>query len=193
MKTTQITFILFIFISLFTYSSCTKDDDSAIIDDDLTGNGTMTAKIDGQKFESKLTSALIADSLGNSISWLLIYAYDSQNSLEVSELFALGITSELGQMQEGSYTTTNDDCELFEGDTVCAGISYTIINTPEDETDDKHYNTDYDNSNAQLTITDIDYRSGGFIRGTFSGTLVNDNDDGDSVNVTDGEFDIKIQ
>ncbi|MFK7904660.1 MAG: hypothetical protein AB8B69_06030 [Chitinophagales bacterium] len=188
MKTTQLTFILFVLISLFTYSSCTKDGDIP----DTVEDGTMTAKIDGQRFESKVAIGVIdPDEEGLfSIAGTKEENIDEANSgLGISFLYDPEIP-----IEEGTYNSSDLDC--FNSDEICGFLFYIPENQSTSDPDEEiSYISFGEDAVTNITITSIDHRIGGHVMGTFSGTLLYEDDEENitTVTITEGQFNVKIE
>lgn len=162
---------------LFTTISCSKDN----VSPSNSEGSTLSAEIDGEAFESTSASGEI-DSDG-------VFAIGgNQNERGI----VIGFFSDAEKsIEEGSYNSTGFDFECFANSETCAKIDY-IPNSSTNPNTQKIYTTLTSGGQSAVTITSIDFKSGGFAIGTFSGRLVNILNSSDVVEITDGQFNIKI-
>lgn len=188
MKTTQLTFILFVLISLFTYSSCSKEsnDIPTTIEE-----STMTAKINGQNFRSKIAVATIdADAVASSA---ITGSEDEVISEDGSWLSVAVFHDPETPLEEGTYDSSDSECFFNASDLeVCAIIFYRPDSNSNEEV---VYGSLGEGGVSNFTISSIDYRIGGHITGIFSGTLIYEGDDENrtTITITDGKFNAAIQ
>lgn len=176
MKTRQLTFILFVLISLFVYSSCSKNGNDNPFDN--TRNGSLTAKIDGERFESVLALGEILDEGDFRIS-----GDTSEDALDGETIAINFFFNEESIIEEGDYETGDFDC--FVDLTICPSIGYV-------KSLELVYDTAISDGKGNITISSIDFKVGGTVQGTFSGTLIHPTN-GDTVILTDGQFNVTIQ
>lgn len=176
----------FLLISSFCLlSSCLKDD-NLITPEETTPLGTITAKIDGQNFKSTTASAVIISVFG--VESFLMVGIEATNTTIIEEVISIsfGIPANVS-LAEKSYQFDDSDCDgTLEICGVVAFSSGKLI----DEDYENSYASVEENASVTMTFTDVDYRSGGNVKGTFSGIIANE--EGQTVKVTNGEFDIPI-
>ena len=173
--------LLFSFVVLCFASSCSKDDDASNVASGLP-LGTVSAKINGQDFHCTQSSAQI-----NEI-FVQFFSIGCANSINAETFEALVVMFQLPPeliVEAANYQSFGEDC--MPTSSICGSLAYGITN----DTDGVTHSSVYENGNSNITITDIDYSIGGFVSGTFSG-LVSD-DDGDEISISDGQFNLEIE
>ncbi len=176
---------ILIVLSLFlVLSTCSKEDDG--LNGGLFGTtGTITAKIDGKNFSSKLGTATVSD-LTNSVQQVFISGFDQLGTVQ-SDFVEIAIyfpeTIDLGTK---SYDGTGDSCDFI--DQVCVQVGYFAVNNSDT---DVSFNSLDDDGNSTVSISSLNLQSGGRIKGSFSATLVEE-DSGEVVSLSNGQFDVPV-
>jgi len=168
MKTLKKTIYLVLMCVAVSFTACNKDDDSSNDDDDNnggggSGSGLLTAMVDGANFESDSEFTQIQVLNGGSV--MAITGPKAQETIQFN------VNSYSGA---GTYTVSPTTI-----------ASYAIVTDPNDPVGSVL--TYIAISNGELIITED---TGSNMKGTFSFVGVNPLDQSDSVNVTNGSFDI---
>lgn len=177
----KILFSLFA-IFLLSFASC---DPSGIIDDDdsATSDSSISARINGESWEGDLAAGGALSEWFENRGVLLVIGYDTEN-LNTALASALSITI-IAPDSVALFTSTYEtvgSCDVTVES--CARITYSTV----DESLDFVTDDDSFPGAATIRLIENDRSEGGHVRGTFSGTLFNE--DGERLEVTDGEFDI---
>lgn len=159
-------------------SACRKDDDG----DQEVKRGTITAKIDGETFEAAASGSIIT--LIQQLERFTIAGVKITNlSGSSGQVLTLVLDYQIGNEPSTDSYTSSSDCDVFSNE-VCPALGYG------DTADPNGYGSQA--TPFTVTIDEIDYRLGGFAKGSFSDAILFDVD-GNSVTVTDGKFNVSIQ
>lgn len=178
-------FIFFLLSSFCLLSSCGKDDNLPAPEEQTPG-GEITAKVDGQNFKSNTASGVIISVFG--IESFVIVGVEGTNT-SITELLTIsfGVPAGIG-LAEKTYQFSDRDCDgTLE---ICGGVVFNSGNLI-DENYEHSYSSTEENASVAITFTSVDYRSGGNVKGTFSGLIANE--EGEMITVTNGKFDVPIQ
>ena len=165
---------------LFIFPSCEKDDDGSTIGG--VERGTIIANINGDNFKNTTATSTISPILSSEL--FRIAAAGNANSILID------FSIPMGEFLEASNYSFDYTCEVGI-DGICGVLTYTdIVSLSPIQTDS--YSSKIEAGDFDIEITALDYRSGGFIAGTFSGTVVSIDDNSKSFTVTDGKFNVDI-
>ncbi len=156
------------------FPTCAKDDNP----DDPSGieEGTFSAKIDGVEFKPVVPLAGIV-LLGTTEIFTIGGANNSITTLSINFWVAGGASVE-------KTTYQHDELDCVAGVDVCGSLLFSNLTITES------LSTEVENGSVEISFTSIDYRKGGHCIGTFSGVLIDENQN--TINVTDGKFNLKI-
>lgn len=151
--------------------------------------GQLTAKINGETFESinALGTITVEDFVIDTLhNFIFLGAVNEGITSSKTISLAFGLpANDLIETTTYSYDDTVSDCE--PGINVCGVIDYTysdFVNPQSSEFYDSAF------GNLSVTFTEIDYQPGGSAKGTFSGVVLDNNNN--EISITDGKFNIKI-
>jgi hypothetical protein len=169
MKTLKF-FSLLIFVSL-SVLSCKKDDEGG--DEGTAGAGMMTAKVNGADFQSLEGTATAQESNSGGVRVIAVSAgtIDSENLQIIIQNFDGIGTYDLSLINIGTYSYLPDPTNP-DPNTV---VVYTTVNGT--------------SSNGEINITSYSESN---VKGTFSFTGYNVDDNTDTVSVTNGSFDLEV-
>lgn len=159
------------FAAILLFPTCNEDNTNMV------DEGTLTFKVNNKTYNSNSAIAVLIEEIG-------LYTVNINSvftsGISVDLTFGMGITRNTTEFT-GNHEYNNSGCDLPR---LCASmyVSFGLLGLP--------YSTD--DGSLKLNITEASIRDGGNIAGTFSGTGVNIST-GESVNVTDGKFNLKIQ
>lgn len=175
---------------LLLFSACKKDElvgpDGTRVPDE----GVMTATIDGESFTttgfggSPGSSAVIFSGFGTEfviLSGIVDFNGENTELLSLTLYIPGGLT-----LEERSYSIT-ENCN-FQTE-ICGLFSYSVGDI--DAGDFEGFSAPFEGGFLDLNILELDYRPGGFIKGTFSGTVVN-SETGETASLTGGGFNVMI-
>lgn len=160
--------VLIVFAAAFT--SCKSDDDGGT---SASANGTLTAKVDGQSYESMPEATTAEESNSGGVSTLVISggSIDSENI----QFMLIGFDG------EGTYQLNNINLG-----------TYTYLENPSDFNSVMLYTTVTDGStNGEIKISS--YTPGENVQGTFSFTGYNNQNVSDSKVISEGSFNVDIR
>ncbi|HRJ16220.1 MAG TPA: hypothetical protein PLI34_14575 [Saprospiraceae bacterium] len=163
--------ILAFFAAILLFPTCNEDNVNMV------NEGTLTFKVNNKTYNSKAAVAILIEEIG-------LYTVNINSvftsGISVDLTFGMGITRNTTEFI-GNHEYDNSGCDLPR---LCSSmyVSFGLLGLPH-STDD---------GSLKLNITEASIVNGGNIAGTFSGTAVNIAT-GESVNVTDGKFNLKIQ
>ena len=92
-------------------------------------------------------------------------------------------------MESGNFNFESNECLDYQGENLCGVCTYAFMKNGVQT----NYLSHFDDGVFEMKISDIDYRSGGFVEGTFSSTLQNEDDFSDTKIITNGKFNVSIQ
>ena len=184
---------LFAFSTLFLlfFTACGDDEMTDPGNNPAAPAGTITATINGVTYSSgdaddPTTATLFVNPGSNDL--LEIGGLDF--ATEVGETINLELKTPTGEgFAPGDYSFVPFECGTSSTVEDCASFFYSRLNEMGDQV--QGYSTT-DGTNLNLTILQSDYRKGGSISGTFSGT-VKDADTEAVFDLTDGAFDVMIE
>ncbi|MBP8239593.1 MAG: hypothetical protein KAX50_06515 [Saprospiraceae bacterium] len=159
------------FATILLFSTC-NDDNPNVVDE-----GTLTFKVNNKTYTSNSAIAYLVDDNG-------LYTVNINSvfnsGISVDLTFGMGITRNTTAFT-GNHVFDDSSCDSPR---LCSSmyVSFGLLGLP--------YSTE--GGSLQLNITEASITNGGKIEGTFSGTAVSI-DTGESVNVTDGKFNLEIQ
>ncbi|RDK89234.1 DUF6252 family protein [Marinirhabdus gelatinilytica] len=168
MKTLKkLTFLLFVSLAVM---ACNKSDDDGG-DDPQGGVGSFTAQVDGSSFTG-ITGTVVAQLSNNGTALAVSGGTNDSENLQIILTAFDGVgTYQLGLTNIGSYAFLPDPSNP-DPSTV---VTYTTVNGT--------------SSNGEINISSFD---GDTVAGTFSFTAFNPQNTSESVEVTNGEFNIEV-
>ncbi|MCG2418518.1 hypothetical protein K8089_05740 [Aequorivita sp. F47161] len=172
MKTFNKTILVLMAVLAVSLTSCKKDDDGG--DDPQGGTGTFSAKVDGDSF-SGIQGTVVAQLTNSGSTQVLAVSggtMDSENLQMIIQNFDGEGTYNLNFMNIGTYSYLPDPGNP-DPNTV---VIYTTVG-------------DGQGNNGTISISSFD---GNTVKGTFSFTGINLNDNSDTVSVTEGQFNIEV-
>lgn len=179
--------LLFALVLSFVSFSCNNDDDVEL------AVGQIVAKIDGENFESTGATAEIIFTgfpapVDTTQTFTMIGAKANGiiNSKSITMFFALAKDDILNKTTY-SYDDTVGNCD--PENQICGAMEYATVDYF-NPADSKFYESTF--GNITITFTDIDYKKGGHVKGTFSGTLTDESDINTEISVTEGKFNLLI-
>lgn len=178
--------LLFLSVLSLLFTACNKEDDTPAAALPL---GSFTATVDGTRVSHNIpdtpAQGLLVPFDGGSV--LTINGGEIVDDVSYSVLTLILYVEEQQELTRGEYSFTQE-CFLEENFEVCAFFGYARSADPDAE-EVQFFTTD--EGSVNLRITEIDYRSGGFITAEFDGTIV-DVDTGETLSVTKGAFKVEI-
>ncbi len=161
--------LLALFVSL-AVTACKKDDEGG--DDPQGGEGTLTAKIDGQSFSADIAvQAQISDAGQTDVLAISGGTSQSENLQMIIQGFDGVGTYDLNFTNIGTYSYLPDP------------------NNPDPNTVKIYISINGTQSTGEVNVSSFD---GDNIKGTFSFTGYDVNNQSDSVTVTDGQFNLAV-
>jgi len=179
-----------IFLLLLTACSCEKKN----VDPDIDPNGNdnpisthITATINGREVQTKNAFAIFSET---TINWLGLSASEVEtgNTIETMTLSVLFPLE--GDLEAISYQSAGEGCTDIN-DKVCIDLHYTIEENNDHETK-KTYLCNTTGGDLELIFEETDRVTGGTVKATFSGVLVNSLDQNDQLIVTNGSINASV-
>lgn len=168
MKMLNKTLLILMAVVAVSFTSCKSDDDGG---SGGSGKlGTFTAKVDGRNFKG-MKEAVMANESGTGQHTVMILNGSSMNSDAIT-------ISLVGFDGEGTYVLSGSNTGM-----------YTHIPNPSNPMDVVFYNT-LQGGQGEVKVSHYD---GDTIKGTFHFTASNTENSADKVNITDGNFNIKVE
>ncbi len=164
--------------------SCSKDEETTGDGDGGNELGTFSAIVDGTALSSSSVTASIFDEAGTQRKGLTILGIETLGSTTSRTLTLTFSLDPMETLEAKNYQFT--DC-LETVSPICGWLLYVDLS---DGFTAASLDSD-EGGMSTVTISDIDFQAGGFIKGTFSGVIINE-DSLDPINVTDGKFNVKI-
>ena len=90
-------------------------------------------------------------------------------------------------VMETTYNYGSDPAECYDPIGVCGAIDYSLFDALNPE---NSFSYSSSLGSTTITFTSLDLKDGGHAKGTFSGTLKDD--DGNNIAITDGKFNVLI-
>ena len=175
--------LLILILGFFCVFSC--KDDGNIIDDLGIKRGTIVAKLDGEQFKSTTAKGSI-----NTIVLLdifLIAGAEKSTGVDTATLLLWFNILPIGKkIEEKEYNFV--DCDQV-ADMICGSVSYGF--TDHSVRAGLSHTSGKKHGFSNINFTSLKYSDGGYAIGTFSGKIINDN--GETIMVTDGKFNVDIK
>lgn len=172
MKTFNKTILVLLAVLAVSFTSCKKDDDGG--DDPQGGTGTFSAKVDGSNF-SGMQGTVMAQLTNNGNGQVLAVTggtMESENLQMIIQNFDGEGTYNLNFLNIGTYSYLPDPSNP-DPNTI---VLYTTVG-------------DGLSDNGTISISSFD---GNTVKGTFSFTGYNIDDESDTVDVTEGQFNVEV-
>ena len=174
----------FLAVSLL-FTSCEKEEVAS--DLSTTGNSFFSAKLDGVLIDTRFPEGFME-----------VLEYTNPDTATYYSLVIGGLVKETYQDALWATMSFNDlpKTGIFEYEDVCIG-SIDCMGITYTKYDDQSVSTQYtsglhESTYSSFKITTLEFESGGRVKGTFSGTIL-DFISGEAVEVTEGQFDVIIK
>ncbi|MGB5982519.1 MAG: DUF6252 family protein [Nonlabens sp.] len=175
MKTIK-TFLLFIAVTAtISLTSCSSDDDSSG-GGSQAGEGELVARVNGSSFQS--------------ISQGTVARLTATGGTEFLQITAVNLNGEAMTLQLTRPTIEETSYDIDDANNISAVATYTIVDTSTFQS--TSYVAPYMNSGdvGTITITELTATN---VKGTFNFTAINQDDDTETLPVTDGSFNLSLQ
>lgn len=176
---------LFLCSLIFIFSAC--NDEMAEPDTPIAIIGTMTATVNGATISSTLGSSSIVQlsSTGQQYNITGPTSFNPLTAGFINLSFSLPVDEDL---EVNSYSFADTDCTITGSVTEVCGLVAVSSNAMVEA---ESYASDCTGCSLNLTVTEVDFQNGGFIKGTFTG-MVQNQDTGNIVPLTEGKFDVIV-
>ena len=175
--------LIFTAFLILVLPSCNKEEES---NQTLTED-SFSVKIDGELFETKsiITGLVGSEQQLFTFTQFSITAFKTMGSFLDENMFIFFTLPFDESLEQISYDYMDDDCN-DPAENICAFMTYS--NGVENG---KAGGSKVNGGSSHFTITSIDFKKGGHVKGTFSGILKAGNT-GELIEVTEGKFNVKI-
>ncbi|ARN78077.1 hypothetical protein BST97_08745 [Nonlabens spongiae] len=174
MKKIKSIFAISMMLIAISLTSCSSDDDSSGGGSEA-GEGEVIARVNGSSFQS--------------ISQGTVGRITANGGTEFLQITAINLNGEAMTIQVTRPVIEETSYDFDDANSITAVATYTIVDTSTFES--TSYAAPYMNSGDVGTIT-ITERTATNIKGTFEFTARNQDDDTDTLNVTDGSFNLAL-
>ncbi len=175
--------LLLTILSLSMITSC-KDDDDLNPNDPDSKFGEISFKADGQEIRFSSGKASFWSLFAGSEILSLSGATTDAKVIRI-DFTILGDTT----LQDFNYNFSHN-CGNLGTERICGFLTYNedVLQISQE----LYFSSEVPDGNLNIEISSIDYRSGGHIAGTFSGTVFSAAANNDSRTISDGKFNLKI-
>ena len=170
------------FSAILFFSNCKKDDSPSSVDD--LPAGSIVAKIDGQNFEASVKAQGKLFNNGINLELKGTNAPSGEDGDFLTITFLVPAATFEPPIIEVGYTETCDENNNF----ICAGATLQI-NSGNDV--NYYFSETANGGSSSVTFSEIEYETGGTIKGIFSAFLVDGF--GESKTISDGKFHLIIE
>lgn len=186
-------YFLFLFLLAAAYA-CNPDDDTA-----EPNTPYFSVMVDGERFESDSASAEMIVLGTTDTEGIPSYRSISIGGIQSSDSTWVGLA--LVEGLDGSVQTSLDDITLEPEDlvgcalsalgsvTTCGVLFHDVFDNDGDDEEELDF-TSTDSTDGTIEVEFLDPKVGGFVRGTFSGTVVDDA--GNVKTLSEGRFNLKL-
>ena len=177
--------VIFLFSILFLFA-CGKNDDTRPRNDSDIPSGTFSAKINGELFDSPSSATALLSNLDTTVFNSTMF------QLNGVDIFTAGVFKNLIILFNKEDLDLSESTYSIEGECNPTALCPILIYAEQNDTENFSAASNSNGGDFTITFSELDFRVGGKVVGTFSAKLYDDFGE-NYQEVTEGKFNLPIQ